>query len=68
MAGLSDADGVMIWTLHDFPDPDPTAIGASPWVRGLQSHFGLIAADGSPRPAANTVRTAFKSFQTGDPQ
>ncbi len=68
MDGLAGAQGVMIWTLHDFPDPDRSAIGASPWVRGLQSHFGLIAADGTPRPAAATVKTAFQSFQTGDLQ
>lgn len=59
LAALAQSDGVFIWTLHDFPSVDPTAVGASPWVRRLQSAFGLIAIDGSEKPAAEVVRAAF---------
>jgi hypothetical protein len=69
-AALSGADGVFVWTLHDFPDPDPVAIGRSPWVRNLQGHYGLMDASGHERPAAQVVRRAFESllsrFPSGD--
>ena len=69
-AALSAADGIFVWTLHDFPEPDPAAIGRSPWVRGLQGHYGLIDASGHERPAAAVTRRAFNSFldldSTGD--
>ena len=68
LAGVAEADGVFVWTLHDFPDPDAIAIGASPWRRGLQSAFGLIAPDGSEKPAAAVVRAAFKALTRNDPE
>ena len=66
LTGTAEADGVFVWTLHDFPDPDPNAIGASPWRRGLQSAFGLIAPDGSEKPAAAVVRAAFETLSRND--
>jgi hypothetical protein len=65
MGKLASADGVFLWTLHDFPDPDQSAIGSSFWVRGLQSRFGLYDEAGQPKPAAATVAEAFKSFLKG---
>lgn len=62
---LADAEGLFLWTLHDFPDPDAVAIGASPWRRGLQSHFGIVAADGAEKPAASIVRAAFSIILRG---
>jgi hypothetical protein len=59
---LSTADGVFVWTLNDFPEPDPEAIGASPWVKALQSQYGLITSTGAPKPAAETVGRAFENF------
>lgn len=56
---LKDASGVLIWTLHDFPDVDPRVIGKSPWVQRLQSSFGLIRTDGSEKPAASIIRETF---------
>lgn len=56
---LQAANGLFVWTLHDFPEPDPKAVGRSPWRKGLQSHFGLFSSDGSEKPAAAIVRTAF---------
>jgi hypothetical protein len=62
---LADAEGLFVWTLHDFPDPDPVAIGHSPWRRGLQANFGLIAADGTEKPAAAAAREAFAYILKG---
>ncbi|MBD3679863.1 MAG: hypothetical protein HUJ27_15870 [Rhodobacteraceae bacterium] len=59
---LQDADGIFVWTLHDFADPDASVVGASPWVRGLQSGFGLLADGDREKPAAETVRTLFKAW------
>ena len=68
LAGVAEADGVFVWTLHDFPDPDANAVGASPWRRGLQSAFGLFAPDGSEKPAAAVVRAAFEILSRNDPE
>lgn len=59
MDGLAEADGVLIWTLHDFPDPDSRAVGSSFWVRGLQARFGLYNDTGEARPSVAVVRKAF---------
>ena len=66
-AALQGADGLMVWTLHDFPDPDPdhSVLGRSPWHRHLQSRFGVIAPDGTEKPAAQTLRAAFDDFLKG---
>jgi hypothetical protein len=62
---LTGVDGLFLWTLHDFPDPDAAAVGRSPWRRGLQSSFGLIAADGQEKPAASAARDAFRTLLKG---
>ena len=66
-AALQGADGLMVWTLHDFPDPDPdhSVLGRSPWHRHLQSRFGVIAPDGTEKPAGQTLRAAFDDFLKG---
>ena len=56
---LAPADGVLVWTLHDFPQVDAEAVGGSPWVRRLQSAFGLVDGTGAEKPAAGAVRRAF---------
>lgn len=56
---LQDADGVMVWTLFDFPHVDPSVVGSSPWVKRLQSSFGVLRADGSEKPGAHAVRKGF---------
>ena len=58
------ADGLFIWTLHDFPKPDATAVGSSPWVLGLQSRFGLVDAQGQEKPAGTAARTFFTEYLT----
>ncbi|MCU4655220.1 hypothetical protein N8I71_20450 [Roseibacterium sp. SDUM158016] len=62
MMALAGADGIFVWTLHDFPEPDPAAIGRSPWVIGLQGHYGLIDATGTERPAAEVTRRTFANL------
>lgn len=62
MTALAEADGIFLWTLHDFPDPDPVAVGKSPWVRSLQGEYGVIAGSGDEKPAAEVVRAQFKSL------
>ena len=64
ISGLARADGVLVWTLHDFPNPDSTAIGHSPWVRRIQSHFGLLDAEQNLKPAGQVARSYFNSFLT----
>jgi hypothetical protein len=59
---LAEADGLFVWTLNDFPDPDPAAVGPSPWVIGLQGQFGLFTSTGAPKPAAEAVSRAFSAF------
>ncbi len=59
MEALKAADGVMVWTLFDFPKVDPTVIGSSPWVKRLQSSFGVLRADASDKRAAAVLRSWF---------
>ena len=62
LQALDSADGVFVWTLYDFPNVDASAVGGSPWVQRLQSHFGLIRADGTEKPSAAIVSDAFHDF------
>jgi len=64
--GLADADGVLVWTLHDFPDPDSRAVGSSIWVRGLQARYGIYDQTGAPRPLAAILRTTFDRILNGE--
>jgi hypothetical protein len=61
---LAPADGVFVWTLHDFAAPDIAAIGGSPWRQRLQAEFGLFDGFGVAKPAAEVVARAF----AGTPQ
>lgn len=62
LEALAGADGLFVWTLYDFPNVDATAVGGSPWVQRLQARFGLFAADGTAKPAAEVVRQAFEQL------
>ena len=53
---LAGAEGVLVWTLHDFPVVDATVIGASPWRQRLQAAFGVLRADGTEKPAVAALR------------
>jgi hypothetical protein len=60
LRSLQDADGLFVWTLHDFPDLEDAPFGRSPWVRALQGEFGLYDATGTEKPAAAVVRAEFE--------
>lgn len=63
LSTLRTADGVLVWTLFDFPNVDSSVIGASPWRQRLQAAYGLFDADGVEKPSARAVRQAFTSMQ-----
>jgi hypothetical protein len=65
-AALQKADGLFVWTLHDFPKPDPAVLGHSPWHKSLQSQFGLFDAAAQEKPAAAAVRLLFNSLLKGN--
>ncbi len=60
LQALSAADGAMVWTLYDFPSVDASVVGGSPWVKRLQSSFGILRIDGGEKPAAAILRAEFK--------
>ena len=43
--------GALAWCLHDYPIRNPD-----------EAHFGLVRADGSLKPAAQTLRSAFERW------
>jgi hypothetical protein len=63
---LGQADGVLVWTLHDFEAPDAAAIGLSPWRQRLQARFGLYDGAGQAKPAAQAVADAFAETFNSD--
>ncbi len=56
---LNDADGVFVWTLHDFSYEDTAKVARLPWRRAFQASFGLIDRSGKPKPSAQV----FKEFK-----
>ncbi len=62
---LAKADGVLIWTLHDFPQTDAVAVGSSPWVRRLQAQYGVFDDAGTLKPAGAAIRAAFAAADGG---
>mgnify|MGYP000860782821 FL=1 len=66
MDALTNADGVFVWTLYDFPTVDASAVGRSPWVKRVQGNFGLFASDSSEKPSAALVRDAFAMRATAE--
>lgn len=66
LSQLAPADGVLVWTLHDFAAPDSAAVGGSPWVQRLQAKFGLYDSTGAAKPAADAVAAAFSATPGSD--
>ncbi|WP_146037971.1 hypothetical protein [Tabrizicola aquatica] len=64
---LQGADGALVWTLHDFENPDPGAFGASPWTLRLQGRYGLFDPMGTRKPAAQAVEKAFAAARAATP-
>lgn len=57
LAQARRATGIFVWTLNDFEHVSRDVVGPLPWRRLQQKHFGLYRADGSPRPAAQVLKT-----------
>ena len=51
------ADGVFVWTLHDFEKVGSDVVGRRPWRKAQQKHFGLVRSDGSDRPAKSVLQS-----------
>jgi hypothetical protein len=48
----TDSAGYLAWTLYDFGQVPTDVAGKEPWRTGPQGHFGILRADGTPKPAA----------------
>ncbi len=57
---LADADGVFVWTLHDFEHVGTNIVGHRPWRRAQQKLFGIANKDNSLLPSGE----AYKTFTT----
>lgn len=55
---LADADGIFVWTLHDFEHVGTNIVGHRPWRRAQQKLFGIATKDNSLLPSGE----AFKTF------
>ena len=67
ISALAGADGVLVWTLHDFGEADAANVGAGLWARRLQARFGLFGPGGAAKPAAAAVRDGFAALTAADP-
>ena len=48
----TDSSGYLAWTLYDFSHVPSSVVGFIPWRVAPQKHLGLVAADGTLKPAA----------------
>lgn len=55
------ADAVMVWTLTDFVQVDPGAVGANPLIRKRQAAYGMVDIHGREKPAADVLRRHFSA-------
>ena len=46
----------LVWTLYDFTEVPPDIVGNKPWQREPQKHFGILRADGQPKPVVNVLK------------
>lgn len=53
---LSASDGVLVWSLYDYPDLDPKAVSGSFWHKGIQKNFGLFNKFDQIKPAAQVFK------------
>lgn len=70
LEALKSADGVFVWTLHDFDHVGSNIVGHRPWRKAQQKAYGIIKADGELRPAAQNFQSFNSNFiqnpQTGE--
>ena len=53
----AQANGVFVWTLHDFDNVGKEVVGPLPWRQAQQKHFGLLREDDTFRPAADILKS-----------
>ena len=58
------ANGVFVWTLHDFDHVGSDVVGRRPWRKAQQRHFGLLRSDGSSRPSKAVFQSHAKTVAT----
>ncbi|MFD2574383.1 cellulase family glycosylhydrolase [Spirosoma soli] len=46
----------LVWTLYDFTDVPADVVGSKPWQREPQKHFGILRADGQPKPVTDVLK------------
>lgn len=50
--------GFAVWCLYDYPDISKRIFGWKPWIRGIQSHFGVLDINGMPKPVHDVITNA----------
>jgi len=60
---LGEANGVFIWTLHDFEQIGSNIVGRRPWRKAQQKAFGITQSDGSWRASAQAFHDFNQTFQ-----
>lgn len=66
---LDRADGVFVWTLHDFDEIGSHIVGHRPWRKAQQKAYGITTQQGDWRPAAKAFyefNQTFHSIPQGD--
>lgn len=70
LEAVKSADGVFVWTLHDFDYIGSNIVGHRPWRKAQQKAYGIIKANGELRPAAHNFQSFNSNFikppQTGE--
>ncbi len=56
LEAFKNSDGVLVWSLYDFPTLDPEAVSGSFFNKGQQRNFGLFNANQKPKPSANVYK------------
>lgn len=59
---LSGANGVFVWTLHDFENVPTNIVGHRPWRRAQQKIFGIMDANGTPLPSGDVFQKFNSNF------
>jgi hypothetical protein len=62
LTNLKDADGIMVWTLHDFENVSSNVVGHRPWRQAQQKKYGLIGKDLALLPSGVTFKRFNKHF------
>ena len=59
---IGKANGVFVWTLHDFDQIGSNIVGRRPWRKAQQKAFGITQSDGSWRASAQIFHDFNQTF------